>query len=87
MRESLYTTADDNFTSDDDDLSSIEYGPDGEEETVKIVRIDKTNDPLGATVRNDGDAVLISRIVKGGAAEKSGMLCQIPTSFISRRLR
>ena len=44
------------------------------EQRVMIVRIDKTNDPLGATVRNEGDAVIIGRIVKGGAAEKSGLL-------------
>ncbi|MBN3289419.1 MPP5 protein, partial [Polypterus senegalus] len=44
-------------------------------ETVKIVRIEKARDiPLGATVRNDMDSVIISRIVKGGAAEKSGLL-------------
>lgn len=28
----------------------------------------------GATVRNEGESVIISRIVKGGIAEKSGML-------------
>ena len=28
----------------------------------------------GATVRNDGESVIISRIVKGGTAEKSGLL-------------
>ncbi|XP_019624648.1 PREDICTED: MAGUK p55 subfamily member 5-like isoform X6 [Branchiostoma belcheri] len=44
------------------------------EDTVKIVRIDKSQEALGATVRNEGDAVLIARIVKGGAAEKSGLL-------------
>ncbi|XP_073683223.1 protein PALS1 [Garra rufa] len=44
-------------------------------ETVKIVRIEKAKDiPLGATVRNDMDSVIISRIVKGGAAERSGLL-------------
>ncbi|GFY39895.1 MAGUK p55 subfamily member 5 [Trichonephila inaurata madagascariensis] len=43
------------------------------EESVKIVRIDKTNEPLGATVRNEGEAVVIGRIVKGGAAEKSDL--------------
>uniref|UniRef100_A0A8C8R956 Protein PALS1 n=1 Tax=Pelusios castaneus TaxID=367368 RepID=A0A8C8R956_9SAUR len=44
-------------------------------ETVKIVRIEKARDiPLGATVRNEIDSVIISRIVKGGAAEKSGLL-------------
>ena len=67
-----------NSVSDDEDGSSI--GSEGDldgyqgykEETVKIVQIDKTSEPLGATVKNDGDAVVISRIVKGGAAEKSG---------------
>ncbi|KAM9294095.1 protein PALS1 [Gastrophryne carolinensis] len=45
------------------------------DETVKIVRIEKAKDiPLGATVRNELDSVIISRIVKGGAAEKSGLL-------------
>nr|XP_033806641.1 MAGUK p55 subfamily member 5 [Geotrypetes seraphini]XP_033806642.1 MAGUK p55 subfamily member 5 [Geotrypetes seraphini]XP_033806643.1 MAGUK p55 subfamily member 5 [Geotrypetes seraphini]XP_033806644.1 MAGUK p55 subfamily member 5 [Geotrypetes seraphini]XP_033806645.1 MAGUK p55 subfamily member 5 [Geotrypetes seraphini] len=44
-------------------------------EKVKIVRIEKARDiPLGATVRNELDSVIISRIVKGGAAEKSGLL-------------
>ncbi|XP_012693554.1 protein PALS1-like [Clupea harengus] len=44
-------------------------------ETVKIVRIEKARDiPLGATVRNDMDSVIISRVVKGGAAERSGLL-------------
>ncbi len=28
----------------------------------------------GATVRNEGERVVIGRIVKGGAAEKSGLL-------------
>ncbi|VVC44515.1 Hypothetical protein CINCED_3A021954 [Cinara cedri] len=41
---------------------------------IIIINIEKTNEPLGATVRNDGDAVIIGRIVRGGAAEKSGLL-------------
>jgi len=49
---------------------ATQYG----EESIKIVRIEKTNEPLGATVRNDGDSVIIGRIVAGGAAEKSGLL-------------
>ena len=28
----------------------------------------------GATVKNEGDSVLVGRIVKGGAADKSGLL-------------
>ncbi|XP_024912736.1 MAGUK p55 subfamily member 5-A isoform X1 [Cynoglossus semilaevis] len=44
-------------------------------ETVKVVRLEKTCDtPLGATVRNDVDSVVVSRVVKGGAAERSGLL-------------
>ncbi|XP_071796109.1 protein PALS1-like isoform X2 [Asterias amurensis] len=46
----------------------------GEEDSVKIVRIDKTNEPLGATILNDGEAILIGRIIKGGMAERSGLL-------------
>ncbi|XP_034015970.1 MAGUK p55 subfamily member 5-A-like [Thalassophryne amazonica] len=48
-----------------------------EGETVKIVRIEKARDiPLGATVRNEMDSVIISRIVRGGAAERSGLLSE-----------
>ncbi|XP_026160855.1 protein PALS1 [Mastacembelus armatus] len=46
-------------------------------ETVKIVRIEKARDiPLGATVRNEMDSVVVSRIVRGGAAERSGLLAE-----------
>ncbi|KAM7367732.1 hypothetical protein PAMP_014012 [Pampus punctatissimus] len=46
-------------------------------ETVKLVRLEKTRDtPLGATVRNDMDSVMVSRVVKGGAAERSGLLSE-----------
>ncbi|OQR79145.1 MAGUK p55 subfamily member 5-like, partial [Tropilaelaps mercedesae] len=44
------------------------------DDNVKLVSIDKTTEPLGATVRNEGESVIIGRIVKGGAAEKSGLL-------------
>ncbi|XP_046370453.2 protein PALS1-like isoform X2 [Haliotis rufescens] len=44
------------------------------EDSVKIIHLEKTNEPLGATVKNEGDSVIIGRIVKGGAAEKSGLL-------------
>lgn len=43
-----------------------------DDEEVKIVKIEKTDDPLGATVRNEGSAVIIGRVVEGGAAQKSG---------------
>ncbi|XP_034556111.1 MAGUK p55 subfamily member 5b isoform X1 [Notolabrus celidotus] len=46
-------------------------------ETVKLVRLEKSRDtPLGATVRNDMDSVVVSRVVKGGAAESSGLLSE-----------
>ena len=45
-----------------------------EDEQVKIVKIEKADEPLGATVRNEGTAVVIGRIVTGGAAQKSGLL-------------
>ncbi|XP_044025613.1 MAGUK p55 subfamily member 5b isoform X1 [Siniperca chuatsi] len=46
-------------------------------ETVKLVRLEKARDtPLGATVRNDMDSVVVSRVVKGGMAESSGLLSE-----------
>ena len=45
------------------------------EANVKIVRIDKSStEPLGATVKNDQDAVIVGRIIRGGTAEASGLL-------------
>ncbi|XP_055846624.1 uncharacterized protein LOC129912432 [Episyrphus balteatus] len=41
---------------------------------IRIIQIEKSSEPLGATVRNEGEAVVIGRIVRGGAAEKSGLL-------------
>lgn len=43
-----------------------------EDDDVKIVRIDKATEPLGATVKNENGTVMIGRIVKGGAADKCG---------------
>ncbi|CAB0016767.1 unnamed protein product [Nesidiocoris tenuis] len=45
-----------------------------EESNIRIIKIEKTNEPLGATVRNEGDSVMIGRVVRGGAADKSGLL-------------
>ncbi|RWS06301.1 MAGUK p55 subfamily member 5-like protein [Dinothrombium tinctorium] len=44
--------------------------------SVRVVRIEKSScEPLGATVRNEpSGSVIIGRIVRGGAAEKSGLL-------------
>jgi len=43
-------------------------------EVTRVVKILKQNEPLGATVRNEGERVVIGRVVKGGAAERSGQL-------------
>ncbi|GFO07354.1 MAGUK p55 subfamily member 5 [Plakobranchus ocellatus] len=52
------------------DYPLVQYG----EDSVKIIHLEKTNEHLGATVKNEGESVVIGRIVKGGAAEKSGLL-------------
>jgi len=46
------------------------------EPNIKVVKLEKTSEPLGATVKNDNDndAVIVGRIIKGGAAERSGLL-------------
>ncbi|XP_040568313.1 protein PALS1 [Lepeophtheirus salmonis] len=44
------------------------------EPNIKIVKIEKTNEPLGATVKNEDEAVVIGRIIRGGVAERSGLL-------------
>ena len=81
MRESLDTFTemedDPSEPADSDVLDDLEEQVD---ENVTIATIDKTNGPLGATVRNEGDKVIVSRIVKGGAAEMSGkyMLAWFP---------
>ncbi|XP_071833486.1 protein PALS1-like isoform X2 [Apostichopus japonicus] len=40
----------------------------------RIIRIDKAGNPLGATIVNDNEEVIIGRIIKGGMAEKTGLL-------------
>ena len=46
------------------------------EPNIKIVRMEKSTEPLGATVKNDDDkvSVLVARIIRGGMAEASGLL-------------
>jgi C-terminal processing protease CtpA/Prc len=43
-------------------------------ENLKLVNIDKPEAPLGATIRSDDGRIVIGRIVKGGAADLSGLL-------------
>ncbi|XP_029946012.1 MAGUK p55 subfamily member 3 isoform X3 [Salarias fasciatus] len=47
-----------------------------EEESVKIVRLVKNKEPLGATIRRDEPtgAVIVARIMRGGAADRSGLV-------------
>uniref|UniRef100_A0A3P9MGB3 Membrane protein, palmitoylated 3b (MAGUK p55 subfamily member 3) n=1 Tax=Oryzias latipes TaxID=8090 RepID=A0A3P9MGB3_ORYLA len=47
-----------------------------EEESVKIVRLVKNKEPLGATIRKDEatGAVIVARIMRGGAADRSGLV-------------
>uniref|UniRef100_A0A672RN35 MAGUK p55 scaffold protein 3 n=1 Tax=Sinocyclocheilus grahami TaxID=75366 RepID=A0A672RN35_SINGR len=47
-----------------------------DEESVKIVRLVKNKEPLGATIRRDDStgAVIVARIMKGGAADRSGLV-------------
>uniref|UniRef100_A0A8C5DLJ1 MAGUK p55 subfamily member 3-like n=1 Tax=Gouania willdenowi TaxID=441366 RepID=A0A8C5DLJ1_GOUWI len=47
-----------------------------EEESVKIVRLVKNKEPLGATIRRDKatGAVIVARIMRGGAADRSGLV-------------
>ncbi|XP_058454995.1 uncharacterized protein LOC131432624 isoform X2 [Malaya genurostris] len=49
---------------------------DGSQDHIRIIQIEKSSEPLGATIRNEGEAVVIGRVVRGGAAEKSGLLHQ-----------
>ncbi|XP_056609741.1 MAGUK p55 subfamily member 3 isoform X1 [Triplophysa dalaica] len=47
-----------------------------DEDSVKIVRLVKNKEPLGATIRRDDStgSVIIARIMKGGAADRSGLV-------------
>uniref|UniRef100_A0A8C5CQ48 MAGUK p55 subfamily member 7 n=1 Tax=Gadus morhua TaxID=8049 RepID=A0A8C5CQ48_GADMO len=48
------------------------------DDSVKIVSLVKSAEPLGATIRRDCStgAILVARILKGGAADKSGLIHQ-----------
>lgn len=41
-------------------ISNRRYG----EENIKIIRIEKSTEPLGATVKNEGDAVVIGKYIQ-----------------------
>nr|XP_014346784.1 PREDICTED: MAGUK p55 subfamily member 3 [Latimeria chalumnae] len=52
------------------------FEEDIEEESVKIVRLVKNKEPLGATIRRDEHtgAIIVARIMRGGAADRSGLV-------------
>ncbi|CAH1961152.1 unnamed protein product [Acanthoscelides obtectus] len=47
-----------------------------EEETIKIVQLVKSNEPLGATIKKDEATgkIVIARVLHGGAADRSGLI-------------
>ncbi|XP_026565814.1 MAGUK p55 subfamily member 7 isoform X1 [Pseudonaja textilis] len=49
---------------------------DNEEDSVKIIRLVKNREPLGATIKRDETtgAVVVARIMRGGAADRSGLI-------------
>lgn len=53
-----------------------DFEDDLEEESVKIVRLVKNKEPLGATIRRDEatGSVIVARIMRGGAADRSGLV-------------
>ncbi|KAL4624633.1 MAGUK p55 subfamily member 7-like [Arapaima gigas] len=48
----------------------------GEQDSVKIVQLVKSKEPLGATVKRDEHtgAIVVARIMKGGCADRSGLI-------------
>ncbi|CAN7990775.1 unnamed protein product, partial [Ixodes hexagonus] len=50
---------------------------DEDEETVRIVQLVKSNEPLGATIKfcEGAQAITVARILHGGAADRSGKAC------------
>ncbi|ROT61244.1 hypothetical protein C7M84_021004 [Penaeus vannamei] len=57
-------------------LPEIPTEVDEDEETVKIVQLVKSNEPMGATIKQDEKtgAIVIARIMHGGAADRSGLI-------------
>lgn len=44
-------------------------------DNIKIIRIEKTNEPLGATVRNEGDAVIIGELLFSDLVQSNFTMC------------
>ncbi|XP_018908000.2 MAGUK p55 subfamily member 7 isoform X4 [Bemisia tabaci] len=57
-------------------LPEIPQEVDDNEETIKIVQLVKSNEPMGATIKTDEDTgkIVIARVMHGGAADRSGLI-------------
>uniref|UniRef100_A0A673C2A2 PDZ domain-containing protein n=1 Tax=Sphaeramia orbicularis TaxID=375764 RepID=A0A673C2A2_9TELE len=60
----------------DPELPPLPDDIDDDEDSVKIIRLVKNKEPLGATISRDEQtgAILIARIMRGGAADRSGLI-------------
>ncbi|XP_063062974.1 MAGUK p55 subfamily member 7 isoform X2 [Engraulis encrasicolus] len=60
----------------DPELPPLPDDLDDEEDSVKIIRLVKNKEPLGATIKKDErtGAILVARIMRGGAADRSGLI-------------
>ncbi|XP_057214223.1 MAGUK p55 subfamily member 7 isoform X2 [Triplophysa rosa] len=60
----------------DPELPPLPDDIDDEEDSVKIIRLVKNKEPLGATIKRDEHtgAIIVARIMRGGAADRSGLI-------------
>uniref|UniRef100_A0A3P9M0A3 Membrane palmitoylated protein 7 n=1 Tax=Oryzias latipes TaxID=8090 RepID=A0A3P9M0A3_ORYLA len=60
----------------DPELPPLPEDYDDEEDSVKIIRLVKNKEPLGATIRRDEHtgAIVVARIMRGGPAARSGLI-------------
>uniref|UniRef100_A0A8D2ZNG1 MAGUK p55 scaffold protein 7a n=1 Tax=Scophthalmus maximus TaxID=52904 RepID=A0A8D2ZNG1_SCOMX len=60
----------------DPELPPLPDDIDDDEDSVKIIRLVKNKEPLGATIMRDEHtgAIIIARIMRGGAADRSGLI-------------
>lgn len=60
----------------DPELPPLPEDIDDDEDSVKIIRLVKNKEPLGATIRRDEStgAIIVARIMKGGPADRSGLI-------------
>lgn len=60
----------------DPELPPLPEDIDDDEDSVKIIRLVKNKEPLGATIKRDEHtgAIIVARIMRGGAADRSGLI-------------